>query len=541
MANEANGPATSLLTYLRARYPIVILVSHEETRVERALLGVAQAMVMDLVFWSITTGLVDAMGNPLETDPVYRDPVAALKWIQARKKRLLIVMRDLHVFLRPQNPERQVVRALRDLSRDLRVTKNDEARSVVLLCPRFELPDDLEKDVTVLRWPMPTREDLRGVLSEALAGFEARAKMKREMGAKAEEIVDAASALEGTTAEDVVSAALGLTAGEAGNVFARSVVVRRRLDPAIISAEKEQVIAKDGVLEWRRPPTPGGFDWVAGLGQLKAYLLEARQCFDPGALEYGLDPPKGILLIGPQGCGKTYIADHTAAEYRMPCVRHSFGRMQSKYIGESQEKQRRAWERAQAIAPVLYFMDEIDKGLKGATGSGDSDGGLRSEMYGELLQQLQDRAPDAAPVFVIACANEIDDIPAPFMRKGRFDEVFVVDLPTRAEREAVLAVHLRMRRRDPDKFDLAAVVGKTEGFSPAELAAVVQAGLRRSYIAGKRPLETDDLLAAVASTVPLSRTKSKDLERMREQLRGVARWASTPDEDTTATRLRMID
>jgi SpoVK/Ycf46/Vps4 family AAA+-type ATPase len=311
--------------------------------------------------------------------------------------------------------------------------------------------------------------------------------------------------------ERLVAAARGLTAGEIANGLARALVTHGALDRraiAVMAEEKRQVVRKTGVLEYL--DNPDSLDGVGGLGDLKTWLRKRGRAFGRQAREFGLPEPRGILLVGAPGCGKSLVAKCVARQWDLPLLRLDVGRLMAGLVGASEENARKALKVAEDLSPVVLWADELEKGFAGLGG----DGGTSARVLGTFLTWMQEKR---APVFVIATANDLERLPPELLRKGRFDEIFFVDLPDEAEREAILGIHLEKRRRHLPDHDLAGLARAAEGFSGAELEQAVIDALYDAFELG-RPLADEDLARAVTGTVPLSRSG--------DGLAGLRSWAA---------------
>lgn len=493
---SADQPAffTELDTLIRARYPLLYLVTWEEQRVDALLADLAKAHGKDLLEWSLTRGLRAAQAGargrlPEET----REPLAALLAIPQLSHPALVLLKDFHRHL--EDP--LVVRALRELG----TTLKSAFTTVLITAPRLTLPEELEKDVCVIDVPLPTREDLMKLLKD-IARVVTRTKR-----AKVE--------LTGEQAEAMVAAVHGLTLSEAENAFARAIARDGRLaadDLQLLLDEKSQVIRKSGVLEYH--PTMESLDDVGGLAHLKRWLDRRRHGFSEAARRFGLPEPRGLLLLGVQGCGKSLTAQAIATSWRMPLVRLDMGRIYSGLVGSSEENLRKAIRVVESLAPVVLWVDEIEKGLAGSSGSQDA--GVSARVFGALLTWLQEKR---APVFVVATANRIDMMPPELLRKGRFDEIFFIDLPTALERADILRLQLRRYHRAPEAFPVDDLAAQTVSFSGAELQQVVVSALADAFADGTE-LETRHLVTAITETTPLAVTMAEDIARLRQ-------WATT--------------
>jgi SpoVK/Ycf46/Vps4 family AAA+-type ATPase len=344
--------------------------------------------------------------------------------------------------------------------------------------------------------------------------------------------------LDETGRERLLQAALGLTLGEAENVFAKIIVTGDGLevdDIQAVFAEKQQIIRKSGLLEYY--PTTENFDHVGGLVALKDWLEKRSLAFSKEAQAFGLPAPKGILMLGVQGCGKSLCAKAVSSLWQLPLLRFDMGRMFNSLVGSSEENVRKAVAVAESVAPAILWVDEIDKAFAGSQGSGSSDGGTTARVFGTFLTWLSEKK---SPVFVVATANDISHLPPELMRKGRLDEIFFVDLPGQTERAQIFAIHLSRRKRLPENFDLPALAENSKDFSGAEIEEAITSAMYDAFYAG-RELETGDLLKALYETVPLARTMDEQINRLRSWASGRARDASNARPESVATTSRRME
>ncbi|WP_242395222.1 AAA family ATPase [Anaeromyxobacter oryzisoli] len=492
-------------TLVRARYPLVYLVTSEEQRVEAILADLARSHGKALLGWSATKGLrrLDGAKGPL---PAAQSPLDALAAVEKLSEPSLVVLEDFHPYL--QDP--QVVRALRDLAHALKSTY----ATAILLSPSLVIPPEVEKEISVLDVPLPTYGDLLELLKQIVG------VVRRSENAKVE--------LTNADADQLVQAALGLTLSEAESAFAKAIATDGRLsraDVPLVLEEKRQVIRKSGLLEYFAPDAK--LADVGGLDALKAWLARRGAAFSEAARRFGLPQPKGLLLLGVQGCGKSLTAKAIAAQWGLPLLRLDMGRIFSGLVGSSEENLRKAIRVAESVAPVVLWVDEIEKGLSGSQSSGMVDGGVSARVFGALLTWLQEKT---APVFVVATANRIEQLPPELLRKGRFDELFFIDLPAAAERREIFEIHLTKRRRDPAAFDTAALAARARGFSGAEIEQAVISALYDAF-AERTDLSQAQLERAVTESLPLSTTMREEIERLRAWARARTRPASTPCEE----------
>jgi len=341
------------------------------------------------------------------------------------------------------------------------------------------------------------------------------------------------------TREAAIDAAVGLSGEEAGACYARSLVQTKRIDPVLVAGEKKRVIARERVLEWF-DPLPGGLDAVGGLDVLKTWLTSRKAAYSPAARAYGLPSPRGVLLAGPPGTGKSMTARAIATAWGVPLLKLDLGSLKSKYVGESEASIRRALRVVEAIGRCVVLVDEIEKALAGAT-QGAADGGVSADALGAILSWMQDRVGQG---FVVATTNDPGALPPELMRRGRFDEIFWLDLPNHAERAEIVNVSLEFHGRAPsDELWGYDVASATEGFTGSEIASLVPDALFAAFADGARPLTVQDLLDATKTVVPLSKTASEKITKLREWAKGRARPATTPETGRAApaTSGRALD
>lgn len=508
---------TELEILIRARYPLIYIVTPEEERAIAEVSRISDSLGKRLLEWSISIGLTrhrSGVDVRAEGRKDTRDPIIALREILGSSEPSIFVLRDFHEFL--NNSE--VKRRLRDLATLLRSTLS----TVVILSPLMRLPDELEKDVTIYDFPLPDRADMQRMLEQISADIKGNPALSMDLSE--------------ASREAIIDAAIGLTYNEAENVFAKTLVSAQRLtqtEAPLVYAEKKQVIRKTGLLEYINVSET--LSNVGGLDNLKDWIGRRRAAMDPHAAEFGLPSPRGLLLVGVQGCGKSLAAKASANELGFPLVRLDIGRLFSKMVGETESNIRRALSIAEALAPVVLWIDELEKGLSGTGSSDSTDAGTTARLFGTILTWLQEKR---APVFVVATANDIERLPAEVLRKGRFDEIFFVDLPTQNERRQIFSIHLKMRKRDPAKFDLDALAAATEGYSGAEIEQIVIEAMFAVY--GRKPdIETSDIIAAAKSLIPISKTMRQSIRARR--MWAVGRTVNASSEGTTQQNLEQPD
>ena len=482
---------------IRARYPLMYVVSHEESRVEAAFKKICVEREMRLEIWSVTEGFRVVVNGTGTRD--MKDPIKALEHVNRGDGKALYILRDFHHFLK----EPAVLRRLRDLSHLLRKTK----KSVIIVSPVQKIPPELEKSVcAVIDWELPNRIEIEAIARRLVPQAPPATQQQLES--------------DPTFMERVVEAALGLTEIEAENVFAKSMVRTRTFDMETILNEKKQIIRKSGMLEYYEHREE--FSDIGGLDSLKDWLVKRRNAFSSRARDFGLPLPKGILLIGIPGTGKSLTAKAVGALWEMPLLRLDVGKVFAGLVGSSEENIRTVIRTSEAIAPAVLWIDEIEKGFSGTGSSNFSDGGTTSRVFGSFITWLQEKQ---SSVFVIATANNVQALPPELLRKGRFDEIFFCDLPDRDERRQIFDIHIRKKRRDPAKFNLEKLVDSSGDYSGAEIEQTIISALYDAFDSGD-DLTTEGLLTSLTDIVPLSVTMRERIEGMRDWARGRARGAS---------------
>lgn len=489
---------------IRARYPILYIISWEEKRVENDLLRIATRTDKKIFSWTSTQGLVNLNLSKaaLTINDSSKDLLATLDMIQKASEPALYILKDIHHYIK----EPLIIRKLRDLATSLRST----FKTIIITSPILKIPSELEKDINVIDYKLPTINDI-GLLLDRLIISIQNSKKNVEIN------------LDNDSKEKLLQAALGLTQTEAESVFSKAIVSKKRLDIEdiyIIHEEKKQIIKKSGILEFYS--THENLSTVGGLFNLKNWLNKRTSAFTKKARNYGLPQPKGILLLGVSGSGKSLVAKSVASLWQLPLLRLDIGSLFSGLVGSSEENMRNTIKMAESVAPCLLWLDEIDKGFSGSTSSNVSDGGTTARVLSSFLTWMQEKT---SPVFIIATANDISHLPPELLRKGRFDEIFFLDLPDQKERKEIFSIHLKKRGRDPQKFDLKALSEKTEGFSGSEIEEVIISAMYDSF-EEDRELTTKDILNALAHSVPLSTTMKESIEELRLWTKSRARAAS---------------
>jgi len=471
--------------------------------------GSFQQTPREMYSWSITTGLAGPDGKRIGKDDT-RAPAAALAAVARVENPGIFIFKDFHPFLKDGFQDASlVVRRLRDLVGDLK----RRGKTLLWVSPVLHIPPELEKDVTVIDMPLPVEDEYRRVLDDLIEGVKDNPRV----------VID----LDDDGRDELVKACQGLTKAEAENALARTIVSRGRLDGYDVNAilaEKEQIIRKSGILEYTA--TVETFDHVGGLANLKRWLKRRNEAFSQRAREFGLPNPRGVMLVGVPGCGKSLCAKAVAAAWRKPLLKFDLGRVFAGLVGESEANMRKALTVAEGVAPAVLWIDELEKGLSGAAGGG-GDSGVSTRVFGNLLTWMEEKEK---PVFVVATANDITRLPPELLRKGRLDQIFFVDLPGPRERAEILAIHLSRRQRDPADFDVAAIVRATEEFSGAEIEQIIEEALFEAFDTEEKNLTTEHLLRAAGQTIPLARSRAREIENLRRWAAENCMPAALPDE-----------
>jgi len=503
------GFLADLDTLTRARYPYLWIGTHEEDRLLQMLRELVRTQEKALVTWTITQGIVKK--DQINPDPRTRDrrplvdisvdetadPIAALDYIAHQDGQLIAAVLDLHPFLTGDHASPTVIRRLRDLYPTLKRSN----KSIVLVSPEIAVPNDLQKMVTVLDLPYPTKDELQAWIHSAIDAM----SLRRD-GSTASLIRDLLNSHDRATLEDqIASAGRGLTLDEFDNTIAKG-FISRRLSIEQVLHEKSQIIKKSGTLEYFEPKER--LDDIGGLENLKAWLQRANKRYSPEAKAFGLDDPKGLLLIGPPGTGKSLSAKVTATVLNLTMVRLSMGSIVSELYGKSTANMEKALKLAEAVAPCVLWIDEIEKGLStGPTGEAHEE---TARLMSTFLTHFEECE---APILRVATTNDYKGLSGPLLQ--RFDKAFFVDLPNRVELTAIYGIHLRKRKQDPARFDLDTLGRESIGFVGREVRNMIREAMDIAFDQ-HRPLSMDDLLAEIHRNTPMSSQKKDEIKDMRD-------------------------
>lgn len=500
---------------IRARYILIYVVSAEEKRVEDELRVIGKRRNRKVHRWSCTEGLRALDGTESFQD--IKDPLRALEFIGKYEDDAIFVLRDFHPYL--QDPT--VTRRLRDLSFEFR-EGTKYRRTVVLLSGILKVPNEIEKNLAVVDYDLPDREEIDTIVSKILTSLPQQVDLEVRRNPEMR--------------RRVVDAAIGLTYEEAENTFSKSIIRKKDFDIETIVAEKKHIIRKSGILEFYE--TDQNMEGVGGLEVIKDWLKKRAKAFTDEARAFGLPMPKGILLLGIPGCGKSLTAKAIGHAWQVPLLRLDVGKVFAGLVGQSEENMRKAIKTAEAVAPCILWLDELEKGFSGTQSSGSTDGGTTSRVFASFITWLQEKT---SSVFVIATANNVHMLPPELLRKGRFDEIFFVDLPSPAERRDITNIHIKKKKRDVSQFDLDKVVAATQGFSGSEIEQAVISALYDAFEAGT-DIDTDRVVKSCQEIIPLSYTMKEMIDAMREWSKSRARAASfTTTDDVEVAAARQLE
>lgn len=488
---------------LKAYYPVLYLTSFEYDRTKQKIEGIinvlkSEGKIVRLFNWNCVDGLRDISNDkPIsilnkDGEEIY-EPEETLKYIlnDVEPSKDVFVLEDFNNYIEEEN----IKYYLRSIAEKARNTNTH----AVILSAVYKLPVELDKYVTVLNVPLPDRYDMEKTLGvvEKQCKINLSVEMRNRM----------------------IDAALGMTSMEADLAFCLAAVKDDLGEnaPYTVSAEKEQIIKKSGILDYF--PKNESLKDVGGMEVLKDWLFKRQMAYEKKARDFGLQEPKGLLLLGVPGCGKSLTAKTIASFWNMPLLRLDIGKVYQGLVGSSEDNIRKAIATAEAVAPCVLWIDEIEKGLNGVQSSGSTDGGVTSRIFSTILTWMQEKT---SPVFVVATANNINLLPPELLRKGRFDEIFFVDLPTSKERENIFSIHLRKKGQAPSKFPMETLGKESEGFNGAEIEECIKEAMFAAYVENPESpaLKATHIINAIKQTVPLSTT-------MKEQISSLRNWAKT--------------
>jgi len=500
---------------LSSSTPIVVMETVEEMRAVRLVRTACSSLSLATFEWSIASGLVRCGSEVGEFVPetgfsaggpghdlsgaqaLYnsKDPAQALSNLEAMSLEAAFVLKDFHRHM----DDPVVVRRLRDVGQKFSTNR----RTVIITAPSITIPAELGSLVEFLELPLPDKQRLRQIIDEMTIRVGKTRTLKRT--------------LDSAGLDAMANNLRGLTEEEAERAASQAIVTRYGITAEtvtdVLQAKKEQ-LRHSGMLEFI--DASENLSSVGGLDNLKRWLAQRRGTWEDAAREYGLEAPRGAIILGVQGCGKSMCARAIAGEWKLPLVKFDTAAIFDKYIGETEKRIQKVFRVAEGLAPCVFWIDELEKIFAGSgPDSASVDAGVSSRILAAFLSWMQDRK---APVFVAATCNNVSALPPELIRKGRFDELFFVDLPNQAERKQIFAIHLKRRKRNPTEFDLDQAAAAARGYSGAEIEAAVQTALYAAF-SSKQIVSTQGLLDALKATVPLSVTRSEEIEELRA-------WAS---------------
>ena len=508
-----------LILMIRAYYPVLYLHSYEYYRTKQKIKGIVELLrregkKVNYYQWDCVYGLVQILPDKTEKRiERMQNPLEVLAYILNSKKsgeKNIFVLDDINNHI-----DRDEVKLM---FRKIAEATNNNTHAIIL-SSIYRLPAELEKYITVLQIPLPKRNELGEVLD--IVAKQSKVELKTNLRNR------------------LIDAALGMTSMEADLAYCLASVKDGFDDksPFTVSSEKEQIIRKSGILDYF--PKNESLKDVGGMENLKEWLKKRQLAYDKEARDWGLKEPKGLLLLGVPGCGKSLIAKSIASSWNMPLLRLDVGKVFQGIVGSSEDNIRKAIATAEAVAPCVLWIDEIEKGLSGVQSSGATDGGVTSRIFSTILTWMQEKT---APVFVVATANNINQPPPELLRKGRFDEIFFVDLPSQKEKENIFSIHLQKNRQNVSSFALDILAQKAEGFNGAEIEECVKEAMFTAYVESQESniapkLQMIHILDAIKNTVPLSKTMEKQITDLRKF--AVSRAKNASKEIVLENRMEM--
>ena len=521
------NPLDRLKILLNSSTPIVVMETVEEVRAVRMVRAACADLQLATFEWTIASGLARSGSQSSEaqienglmpggystsrrndseqnTKAIYnsQDPAQMLSNLESISVEAAFILKDFHRHLE----DAVVVRRLRDVGQKFSTNR----RTVILTGPRMAIPAELASLVEFFELALPDRTRLRQIIDETVVRISKSHTLQRKLDAAG---LDA-----------LADNLRGLTEEEADRAISQTLVARYALSPECITdvlEAKKALLKRSEMLEFI--DASDTMASVGGLENLKTWLAQRRNSWESQARQFGLEPPKGVIILGVQGCGKSLCARAVAGEWKLPLVKFDTAAVYDKYIGETEKRIQRVFKVAEGLAPCVLWIDELEKVFAGSgPDSASADAGVSSRLLASFLSWMQERK---APVFVAATCNNVTVLPPELIRKGRFDELFFVDLPNVAERKQIFSIQLKKRKRNPADYDVDRVAAAAEGFSGAEIESVVQTALYAAF-SNKHELSSDDLLAALTSTVPLSTTRAEEIADLRAWAKERAVWAS---------------
>jgi ATP-dependent 26S proteasome regulatory subunit len=540
-----SDPVERLKVLVSSSTPVVVIETVEEARAVRLIRLAADQLQLPIFEWSIADGLTRAGGVPVNSAPLVsrveppirpqgtmygqseeerlqqsvmsgltrdqssiyntKEPAQVLAHLASMSIEAVFILKDFHRHLE----DAVVSRRLRDVAHGFMGRR----RTLVITAPSLTLPPELSAQVEYVDLPLPDEKQLRALVDQTFARVSRTHSLKCKLDSAG---IDA-----------VARNLRGLTEEEAERAVAQAVIARYALSPEVVAdvlEAKRDMLRRSGVLEFLEPTDTMAN--IGGLENLKRWLEQRKGSWEESAQSFGLDPPRGALLLGVQGCGKSLCARAIAGSWNLPLVKFDSAAVFDKYMGETEKHVKRLFQVAEQLAPAVLWIDELEKIFAGGRpDSASADAGVSARLMGAFLSWMQEHK---APVFVAATSNDVTALPPELIRKGRFDELFFLDLPKTAERRAIFGLQLAQHKQKASDFDLDRLAAASQGFSGAEIAAALQTAMYDCF-AGKKPVTTDGILQALQSSVPLSTTRAEDIQALRAWARTRAVPASLPD------------
>ncbi len=476
---------------LKCKTPIIEVVTYEWQRLQSITNVISKNNLTKWKRWNRSVGIIDYDGN---VEPIM-DPLKVLNKFKDESDSYYLILENFNLYL--NNPD--VINLLFEIAK----MKRTNSKSLIIESAEVCLPNALSKEIVVLNMPLPAREFIKKIAESVIINYNLPADKY-------------------SITSELLNSVLGLTTTEVNLAFIKAVEKFGKLDDSTINyliSEKEHIIKKDGLLEYYH--TDESMGNVGGLGNLKNWLNLRGNAFSDKAKEFGIDTPKGVLLLGLPGCGKSLTAKCIASTWKYPLLRFDLGKVFGGVVGQSEANMRRALDVAKTVAPCVLWIDEIEKGLSGLGSSDRTDGGTTSRVFGSLLTWMQEKTE---PVFVVATANNIESLPPELLRKGRFDEIFFVDLPSKEERKEIFKIHIENKHRDSSKFDLDMLAEKTNGLTGSEIASLVSDSLFSAFN-NRKDIDTYDIISERSKITPLSTIMAEKIISLRSWAKNRARLA----------------
>ncbi len=488
-----------LKTLIRTRHAVVTIRTPDEAYAARVIREAGKEMQLLVMEWSVSEGLVRVEppgggGKIGGTESL----LGVLKYLRHNDAIHLYVLKDAICHL--TNPV--VQRLLREVAMEF----SKDNRTIFMIDAEGRLPDSMSALSVQYDLPLPDEKEILQHVRSTIRELTRYGKLEMEMSQ--------------ADTEQFLANLRGLTRMEISQVVAEALLSDEKLDSDDVAKAidlKRRRLRQSGVLDYVPPPET--LPEVGGMEHLRNWLQQRRRALTDEARQFGLEPPKGILMLGVQGCGKSLMARFVAADWKMPLLRMDVGSLYDKFVGETERHLRQSFKIADAMAPCVLWIDEIEKAFASAGAGADaarSDGGLSQRIFGQLLTWMQDHGE---AVFLVATANDVSALPPELMRKGRFDEIFFVDLPGDDARRSIFKIHLIKRKRDPANFDLDALLAAADGFSGAEIEQAIVSAMYAAF-ADRRELTNEDILSELTATSPLSVVMAEKVDTLRAWAQG---------------------